>query len=143
MKEIIFLIMFLSVLTSCNNNSNPIITDSGLIGTWVLTSISGSTPQGSITITPGLASISMTMVFNSNKTASLSIVQSGQTINQSYTWTSLDGNIILTPTSGGILIVLPYTQAGNKITVNSSSIIPSIKYNGVTITSVKLEFTKQ
>jgi hypothetical protein len=143
MKKIIFVIMLLSVLTSCNNNSNPIITDSGLIGTWVLTNISGSTPQGSVTITPGLVSISMTMVLNSNKTASLSIVQPGQTINQNYTWTSLDGNIILTPTSGGILIVLPYTQTGNKINVNSSSILPSINYKGVTITSVKLEFTKQ
>jgi hypothetical protein len=135
--------MFLSVLTSCNNNNNPVITDSGLIGTWVLTSISGTTPTGSITITPGLVGISMTMVLNSNKTASLSIVQPGQTTNQSYTWASLDGNIILTPTSGGILVVLPYIQTGNKLNINSNSIIPSINYNGVTITSVKLEFTKQ
>jgi len=144
MKKIIFLIISLFVLTSCNtNNSNPVLTNSGLIGTWVLTSISGSTPQGSITITPGLVGISMTLVFKSDNTAILSMVQQGQTTNQSYTWITLNGTIVLTSTTGGIPIIIPYTQTGNKINVNSSSILPSINYNGVTITSIMLEFTKQ
>jgi hypothetical protein len=137
--------MLLFILTSCNNNnsSNPVITNNGLIGTWLLTNISGSTPQGSITVTPGLVGISMTLVFKSDNTATLLMVQSGKTTNQSYKWITLNGTIVLTSTTGGIPIIIPYTQTGNKINVNSSSILPSINYNGVTITSLSLEFTKQ
>lgn len=145
MKKILFLMMLLFILTSCNNNnsSNPVITNNGLIGTWLLTNISGSTPQGSITVTPGLVGISMTLVFKSDNTATLLMVQSGKTTNQSYKWITLNGTIVLTSTTGGIPIIIPYTQTGNKINVNSSSILPSINYNGVTITSLSLEFTKQ
>ena len=137
--------MLLFTLTTCNNNnsSNPVITNNGLIGTWLLTNISSSTPQGSITVTPGLVGISMTLVFKSDNTATLLMVQSGKTTNQSYTWITINGTIVLTSTTGGIPIIIPYTQTGNKINVNSSSILPSINYNGVTITSIMLEFTKQ
>jgi hypothetical protein len=137
--------MLLFTLTTCNNNnsSNPVITNNGLIGTWLLTNISSSTPQGSITVTPGLVGISMTLVFKSDNTATLLMVQSGKTTNQSYTWITINGTIVLTSTTGGIPIIIPYTQTGNKINVNSSSILPSINYNGVTITSLSLEFTKQ
>jgi hypothetical protein len=144
MKKILFMIFLLSILSSCNNNNtNPVITDSGLIGVWVLTSISGTTSQGSITITPGLVGLSMTMKINSDKTASLLMVQQGQTTNQSFTWISLDGNFVLTPIGAVIGIPLPYTKTNNKINVGFSSILPSINYNGVTITSPILEFTKQ
>ena len=87
--------------------------------------------------------ISMKLIFNSDKTATLTMVQQGQTTNQSYTWITLNGNIVLTPTTGGIPILIPYTQTGNKINVSSSSILASISFNGVTITSLSLEFTKQ
>ncbi len=144
MKKTILLILLLTVLTSCNkDNSNPVITDSGLIGTWVLTNISGTTSTGSITISPGLVGISMTMVFNSDNTASLSMVQQGQTTNQSFTWITLNGNIVFTPTTGGVVIVLPYTKTGNKINVGFSNILSSINYNGINISSLILEFTKQ
>ena len=144
MRKIIFLIMLLSVLTSCNkDNSNPVITDNGLIGTWVLTNIRGTTPQGSVTISPDSAVISMTIIMNSDKTGSLSMIQQGQTTNQSFTWITLNGNIILTPTNGGIGIPLSYTKTGNKINVGFSNILPSISYHGVTVTSLILEFTKQ
>jgi len=144
MKKILFLILLVSILSSCNkNDSNPVITDSGLIGVWVLTSISGTTSQGSITITPGLVELSMTMKINSDKTASLLMVQQGVTTNQSFTWNSLNGNIVLTPSGSVIGIPLPYTKTDNKINVGFSSILPSINYNGVAITSPVLEFTKQ
>ena len=144
MKKIIFLIILLFFLTSCNkDNSNPVITDGGLIGTWVLTNISGTTSQGSVTISPGLVGMSMTLVFNSDNTASLLSVQQGQSTTQSFTWITLNGTIVFTPTTGGVIIVLPYTEVGNKINVGFTSILPSINYNGVIITSLILEFTKQ
>ncbi len=144
MKKIIILFILLFLLTSCNkDNSNPVITDSGLIGTWLLTNISGTTTQGSITISPGLVGISMTLVFNSDNTASLVSVQQGQTTTQRFTWITLNGAIIFTPINGGVVILLPYTESGNKINVGFTNILPSINYNGVIITSLILEFTKQ
>ena len=145
MKQIILLIMFLLVLTSCKkDSSNPVTTgDSGLIGTWNLTSISGSTPQGAITIPPTTAGISMTMKFNSNNTTSMSMVQQGVTTNEDFKWSTSNGNVSLTPTIGGTASILPYTLTGNKADVNFSSIIPGISYNGVTVTNLVFEFTKQ
>lgn len=145
MKQMVFLVMFLLVLTSCKKDSNnPVATgDSGLIGTWNLSSISGSTPQGTITIPPTTAGISMTMIFNSNNTASMSMVQQGVTTNQDFKWSTTNGNVSLTPTIGGTASILPYTLTGNKASVNFSSIIPGISYNGVTVTNLVFEFTKQ
>jgi hypothetical protein len=143
MKKIMFLITLLSVLTSCNkDSSNPIISQSGLVGTWILTNISGTTPQGSITVSPGLVGISMTMVLNNNNTATLTTVQQGQTTTQNFTWIDLNSTIVFTPTNGEVIIPLPYTKTGNKINVGYSSLLPSITYNGVTITSLILEFTR-
>ena len=85
----------------------------------------------------------MTIIFNSNNTATLLSVQQGQTTTQNFTWITLNGTIIFTPSSGGAVIILPYTQTGNKISAGFTNILPSINYNGVIITSLILEFTKQ
>lgn len=144
MKKILILIVFMSFFTSCKkDSSNPVATENDIVGTWVLTNISGITSQGSITILPSLVGISMTMVFKSDKTATLTMVQEGQTTNSSYNWSTLNGYISFTPTSGGVPMVLPYTINGNKVNVGFSSIIPSITYSGVTVTSLFFEFTKQ
>jgi hypothetical protein len=146
MKKIILLILFLTVLTSCKkDDSNPVTADNGLVGTWVLTNISGTTTsQGAISIPPSQAGISMTIVFNSNKTCTITTVQQGQTTNETDNWSTSNGKITFTPvTGGGTAMVLPYTQTGNKVNVDFSSLISSITSPGVTFTQLMFEFTKQ
>jgi len=135
--------MLLSILTSCKkDDSNPVTADSGLIGTWVLTSVSGSTSQGPVTITPAQANMSMTIVFNSNKTCELTVVTNGQPTNETDTWSTSNGKV--TFNSNGTSYVLPYTLTGSKADIDFSSLITSINSTGgVTVTSLIFEFTKQ
>lgn len=142
MVRIIFLIVFLFLLTSCKKDSNPTAPeDSALIGTWVLTNITGTTQQGPETVSPADAGISMTLVFNNNNIVSLSMVQQGAPTNENFKWTTSNGNLSLTPTIGGSATILPYTVSGNKADVNFISLINSL--NGVSVTSLIFEFTKQ
>jgi hypothetical protein len=142
--KILLLIILITILTTCNkDNSNPVITDTGLIGTWVATNVSGATPQGEISLSAGLIGIVMTIEFRGDNTAWLRWMQQGQTTIQNFAWITFDGTIIFTPAARGTVIVLPYTKAGSKINVGFTNILPSINYNGVVITSVVMEFSRQ
>jgi hypothetical protein len=143
MVKIILLIVFLSLLTSCKkDSSNPTAAgDSALVGTWMLTNITGTTQQGPETVSPADAGISMTLVFNNSNVMSLSMVQQGTPTNENFKWSTSNGNLSLTPTVGGSATILPYTVSGNKADVNFISLISTL--NGVSVTSLIFEFTKQ
>jgi Lipocalin-like domain len=143
MVRIIFLIVFLSLLTSCKkDSSNPTAAgDSALVGTWVLTNITGTTQQGIETVSPANAGISMTLVFNNSNVMSLSMNQGGTITNENLNWSTSNGNLSLTAVGGASATVLPYTISGNKADVNFISLISTL--NGVSVSSLIFEFTKQ
>jgi len=143
MKKIILLVLYLFILTSCNkSDSNPVTADSALDGTWVLSSISETTSQGLSTLTPSQANISMTIVFNSDKTCLITIVSDGQTSNGKEPWSTSNGNLKFT--FGINTYTLPYTITVNKVDIDFSSLIPILtNTSDVTITKMVFEFARQ
>jgi hypothetical protein len=135
--------MFILFLTSCKkDSSNPTAAgNSALVGTWVLTNITGTTQQGPETVSPANAGISMTLIFNNSNAMSLSMVQQGTPTNENFNWSASNGNLSLTSPLGGAATVLPYTISGNKADVNFISLLSTL--NGVSVTSLIFEFTKQ
>jgi len=133
----VILLCLLISLSGCKNDSNPSSTGSELVGTWVLTKLTTTTPQGTQEMTPDQANFHMTLIIRSDGTYTSNLVdQTGPSVDNG-TWAIVTGKINVKHQDGSTETAA-YTVAGSKLTLNSTTKGP----NGES-TPIIMEFTKQ
>jgi hypothetical protein len=124
-------------LSSCKKDEdNPVTSTESLTGTWVLTSIKVSIA----TLTPDDADYHVTITLKSDKTFQMSLITGGQTTSSSGTYSTSNGSITFTPTSGSPM-VWTYTLSGS--TLNAKTTMDLTAYGYSSETPVSLVFNKQ
>ena len=134
------LIVFLSSITfnGCKKDDNPLAPGDELIGTWVLTKLTMTTPQGKVDMTPQEAQFEMTVVIRSDRTYTSTTVDQSVTETDNGTW-SVSGDKITVKHQNQTTEVMTYRISGNKLYFDQTT-TDSTSGEEMLIT---LEFTKQ
>ncbi len=89
------------VVTGCEDND-----DDPLVGTWDVATIDGrALPDG----------VSMTVVLNKNGTGVRTMTNRGESVTFNFSWSKGAG--VLVVVEGGDTVNIPYTLAGNMLTI--------------------------
>ena len=139
-KSLLFLIItIVSILASgCESGTDtPDLKEDQLIGSWILTRIIASYPDGKKDFTPEQKSIAMTISVNSDKTFRRVQTLNGTLTDDSGTWT-ISGNVLMVSLTSGSFN-FPCQIDGNKLQASTTMNDPD---TGAMV-PVIFEFTKQ
>ncbi|MBI1937658.1 MAG: lipocalin family protein [Ignavibacteriales bacterium] len=120
-KLLLLLALLLLFFTlGCEKEDNPVSPEDQVIGTWVLTKIIYTTPNGTIEFTPEAASISITLVINSDHTFSANVTQDDSTETIVGTWNVENGKVTIESTADVEPQVMDYSIEGDvlRMTIN-------------------------
>jgi len=134
------LIVFLSSIAfnSCKKDDNPLASGDELIGTWVLTKLTTTTPQGKVERTPQEAQFEMTIVIRSDRTYTSTTVDHSVIDTDNGTW-SVSGDKITVKHEDQTTEVMTYRISGNKLYIDRT-VTDSSSGEEMPLT---LEYTKQ
>lgn len=122
-KKLLLLLALLLLIfftLGCEKEDDPVSPGEQVIGTWVLTKIIYSTPDGTIEFTPEAASISITLVINSDHTFSATVTQDDSTETVVGTWSEENGKVTIESTAEEEPQVMDYTIEGNVLRMTIS-----------------------
>lgn len=137
---VILIVSIIILLNGCKkDDSNPTASGDELVGTWVLTKIIVTAPQGKINMTPQEAGLTMTVSLKSDRTyqQTQTTTQEGQTF-ENGTWSVSNGTLTAKATSGNTQS-FPYRIIGNTLQLDTATTDPSTG----ALLPMTLEFTKQ
>lgn len=142
LKKFFLFILVAIVFTITNgckkDDSNPTASGDQLVGTWVLTKVIVTTPQGKVNMTPQEAGITMTLIIKSDQTYQRTQTTQGPPTNESGTWSVASGTLTAKATTGETL-TFPYRVNGNILQLDTTTNDPSTG----AVLPMTLEYTKQ
>jgi hypothetical protein len=133
----LFIILTVMTAVGCDEEiNNPDVSESEVVGSWVLTKIISS-PLGALELTPQEENSAVTIILNGDKTYQRNQNIQGQVTDDSGTWSVANGAIIMV--SDSVAYTFPCHFNGNKLQIATTRTDPE----SGTILPITLEFTKQ
>lgn len=132
---VIVLTVFIALFfINCGDDNPAASAEESLVGTWVLTKMTATSSEGTLTFTP--EQISVTVTIKSDHTYQATIIQQGITTTETGTW-SISGNTVTFTDSDGESTAVTFTIEGNELTITFTE-----TDNGEQVTIVQ-EFVRQ